>query len=76
MHHLAITGGTVIDGTGAARFVANVYVSQGRIAAVTADRLEAREIIDAAGLIVSPGFLDVHTHYDAQAFWTPCSAHV
>ncbi len=71
MHDLAIIGGEVIDGTGAARFAGNVYVSGGRISAVSADRLDAREVIEAAGLIVSPGFLDVHTHYDAQAFWDP-----
>lgn len=71
MHDLAIEGGTVIDGTGAERFAANVYVTGGRIAAVTPEKLEARETIDASGLIVSPGFLDVHTHYDAQAFWDP-----
>ncbi|MCB2047362.1 MAG: amidohydrolase family protein [Novosphingobium sp.] len=71
MHDLAIMGGTVIDGTGAARYAANVYVKDGRIASVTSDTEQAREVIDATGLIVSPGFLDVHTHYDAQAFWDP-----
>lgn len=47
MHDLAIIGGTVIDGTGSARFAANVYVSGGRIAAVMPEKLEARETIDA-----------------------------
>ncbi len=71
MHDLAIMGGLVVDGTGAARFTANVYVDDGRISRITSDREAAREEIDASGLIVSPGFLDVHTHYDAQAFWDP-----
>ncbi len=71
MHDLAITGGTVIDGTGSVRFAANVYVTGGRISGVSAGHQDAREVIDASGLIVSPGFLDVHTHYDAQALWDP-----
>lgn len=71
MHDLGIIGGVVVDGTGSARFEANVYVRDGRIAKITPDREDAREEIDASGLIVAPGFLDVHTHYDAQAFWDP-----
>ena len=71
MHDLGIMGGMVVDGTGCARFAGNVYVKDGRIAKVSAGRETAREEIDASGMIVSPGFLDVHTHYDAQAFWDP-----
>ncbi|RYG23561.1 MAG: aminoacylase, partial [Burkholderiales bacterium] len=71
MHDLGIIGGVVVDGTASARFEANVYVRDGRIAKITPDREDARAEIDATGLIVSPGFLDVHTHYDAQAFWDP-----
>ncbi len=71
MHDLGIMGGIVVDGTGFGRFAANVYVRDGRIAKVTAEREPARDEIDASGLIVAPGFLDVHTHYDAQAFWDP-----
>jgi N-acyl-D-amino-acid deacylase len=60
-----LRGGTVIDGTGAARYVADVRIESGMIAAVGAD-LEARgaEVIDVAGKIVAPGFIDVHTHDD------------
>ena len=71
MHDLAIMNGTIVDGTGGGRFASNVYVRDGRIAKVSTEREAAREEIDATGLIVSPGFLDVHTHYDAQAFWDP-----
>ena len=72
MYDLAITGGTVIDGTGAPGRQTTVYVTRGDITAISADAsLEARERIDAHGLMVAPGFVDVHTHYDAQAFWDP-----
>lgn len=71
MYDLAILGGTIVDGSGSPGWPGNLYVRDGRIALISDTMEEAREVIDAAGLIVAPGFLDVHTHYDAQAFWDP-----
>ncbi len=67
---LVIKGGTVIDGTGAARIVADVAVDGGRITAIGQGLKGDREL-DATGHIVAPGFIDIHTHYDAQVFWDP-----
>ncbi len=69
MHDLVIRGGTVVDGTGAARFVADVAVDGGIITAVGHISAQGREEIDATGKIVAPGFVDIHTHYDGQATW-------
>jgi len=64
-----VRGGTVVDGTGRAAFEADVAVSQGRIAAIGRGLARGREELDARGKLVTPGFVDVHTHYDGQATW-------
>ena len=69
MHDLVIRGGTVVDGTGAPRLVADVAVDGGVITAVGHISAQGREEIDATGKIVAPGFVDIHTHYDGQATW-------
>ena len=69
MLDVVIRGGEVIDGTGAARRRADVGVANGRIVAVGEISDDAATVIDATGKVVSPGFIDLHTHYDAQAFW-------
>ena len=76
---LVIRGGTIVDGTGAAPFSGDIAVSGGRIAAIGDFASEGAEEIDATGRIVTPGFVDVHTHYDGQAIWgqelSPSSSH-
>ncbi len=69
MHDILIQGGTVVDGTGAPARQADVAVQGGHIAAVGHDLGGAQRIIDARGLLVTPGFVDIHTHYDGQATW-------
>ena len=79
MHDLIIHGGTIIDGTGAPRYVADLAIDRGIIAAIGTDLGEAVEQLNATGLIVTPGFVDIHTHYDGQATWDdllePSSGH-
>lgn len=69
MADLVIRGGTVIDGTGAAPREADVAIEGGRIAEVGRVAARGREEIDARGRCVTPGFVDIHTHYDGQAVW-------
>jgi len=71
MFDIVIRGGEVIDGTGRERVRADVAVSGGKIAAIGRIKERGQEEIDASGCYVTPGFIDVHTHYDAQVFWDP-----
>lgn len=66
---LVVRGGAIVDGTGGAIRDADVGITGGRIAGIGLDLGAGREEIDARGLIVTPGFVDVHTHYDGQAMW-------
>jgi len=72
MFDLKIVGGTIVDGRGGPAFVGDVAITDGRIAAIgPAVAGDAAETIDATGLLVTPGFVDIHTHYDGQATWDP-----
>jgi N-acyl-D-aspartate/D-glutamate deacylase len=72
---LVVTGGTVVDGTGAPARTADVAIADGRVVEVgQIDASAAREHIDADGLLVTPGFVDIHTHYDAQLHWDPTAS--
>jgi N-acyl-D-amino-acid deacylase len=74
MYDLLITNGTIVDGSGGEPFTGDVAITGDRIAAVGAPGslgTEAREVIDATGLLVTPGFVDIHTHYDGQVTWDP-----
>ncbi len=70
-YDLVIRGGTVVDGSGARRFTADVGIKDGMIAEVGHITSAASRTLDADGLIVSPGFIDGHTHMDAQVAWDP-----
>jgi N-acyl-D-aspartate/D-glutamate deacylase len=74
MHDIVIRGGTIVDGTGKAAFTGDVAISGGRIAAVGGKQGPGRREISADGLLVTPGWVDVHTHYDGQAMWDPLLA--
>lgn len=71
MLNMKITGGVLVDGTGAPRRPADVGIRGGTIVAVGEVDEPAQNVIDAGGRAVTPGFIDVHTHLDAQAFWDP-----
>ena len=71
----SIRGGTVVDGTGAPARTADVAIAGGRVLDVgRVDAPADAEIIDADGLLVTPGFVDIHTHYDAQLHWDPTAS--
>jgi len=71
MHDLVVRGGTVVDGTGAAGMRADVAVDDASVTLVGRVEAEGRTEIDATGRLVTPGFVDVHTHYDGQVTWDP-----
>ncbi len=66
---LVIRGGLVVDGTGAAPIEADVAIADGRIVEVGRVAARGAQEIDARGQVVTPGFVDIHTHYDGQAVW-------
>ncbi len=74
MYDIIIRGGTVIDGSGSAGVIADIAIADGRIAAIGTIAADAHTVVDAADLIVTPGFVDPHTHYDAQLFWDPAAS--
>ena len=79
MLDVVIKGGDLIDGTGSPRRRADVGIVDGKIVRIGTIEDEAADTIDATGKVVTPGFVDVHTHYDAQVFWdgalTPSPLH-
>jgi len=71
MHDLVIRNGKVVDGTGRPSFVGDVAIDNGKITSVGGKIGAGRREIDATGLLVTPGFVDIHTHYDGQVTWDP-----
>ncbi len=71
MLELLIKGGSVVDGTGAATRVVDIGIAGGKIVEIGEISSSAERVIDARGLIVTPGWIDIHTHYDGQATWDP-----
>jgi len=74
MHDLVIHGGSVVDGTGRPAFAADVAIDGDRIVAVGAVQERGWRTLDAGGRLVTPGFIDAHTHLDAQLFWDPLAS--
>jgi len=71
MYDLLIRGATIVDGTGAPGFAGNVAIKDGRIGYVGPENRAAAKTIEANGRLLTPGFIDTHTHYDAQITWDP-----
>ena len=72
MHDMLIKGGRIVDGSGQKAFVGDLAIRSGRVAAVGRELpVAAAKVVDASGCLVTPGFVDVHTHYDGQATWDP-----
>jgi N-acyl-D-aspartate/D-glutamate deacylase len=71
VHDLVIRNGTIVDGTGEAPFQGDIAIDDGKISAIGRIEAEGRETVDAAGQIVTPGFVDIHTHFDGQITWDP-----
>ncbi|MBL8166898.1 MAG: amidohydrolase family protein, partial [Acidobacteria bacterium] len=69
MFDLKITGGSVLDGSGSPSFTADIGIRDGKIVAVGTLAEPAQQIIDADGALVTPGFVDIHTHFDGQVSW-------
>ena len=74
MYDLIIRHGTIVDGSGKARYTGDIAIEKEKIVAVGTVTGDATETIDATGLLVTPGWVDVHTHYDGQATWDPILA--
>jgi N-acyl-D-aspartate/D-glutamate deacylase len=71
-YDIIISGGTIVDGTRTPRFVSDIAIKDGKIAQIGGLKGKTAErVLDATGRIVAPGFVDLHTHYDAQIFWDP-----
>jgi N-acyl-D-aspartate/D-glutamate deacylase len=71
VHDIVISGGLVVDGTGGPPVRADIAVDAGEITAVGEVIAEGKEVVDASGMVVTPGFVDIHCHYDGQATWDP-----
>ena len=71
-YDVIIRGGLIVDGTRIPAYVSDLAIKDGRIAKIGGLRgLTASKVLDASGFIVAPGFIDLHTHYDAQILWDP-----
>lgn len=69
MHDIIIRGGLVVDGTGAEPYTTDIAIDGERITAIGEISVKGQQEIDASGLLVTPGWVDVHTHYDGQVSW-------